>query len=122
MDNKVKELQFAHRVVTDKVVLHGHLMQIMWELYGFHYAAVAELLYVNQDKIALAAAIAEAVEERMLAIADQEIVKVLLEEIAQAMEDAVLELSGRSLEEIQSKGLTPYDFFFADVSAFFLIF
>lgn len=115
VENKVHELQFAHRVVADKVVVHGHLMQLVWEMYGFQYAGIRDLLLENQDKIALTAAVAEAIEDRMLLIADHEVVRILLEQITQAMEDAVLELSGRSLEDIQSKGLTPYDFFFVDV-------
>jgi hypothetical protein len=116
VENKVHELQFAHRVVADKVVVHGHLMQLVWEMYGFQYAGIRDLLLENQDKIALTAAVAEAIEDRMLLIADYEVVRILLEQITQAMEDAVLELSGRSLEDIQSKGLTPYDFFFVDCS------
>lgn len=122
IENKVNELQFAHRVVADKVTCHGHFMQVIWEIYGFYHADIRDVLYLNQDKVALSAAIAEAIEQRMSVIDDDDVVHKLLQHITSVLENTVLQLSGQSLEDIQARGLTPYDQFYADVSDFSLLF
>lgn len=115
VDNKVHELQFAHRIVADKVLCHGQLMQIIWEIYGFRHKELDQLLSLNQDRAALAAAVAESIENRMPLIHEDEHVKTLLEEMTTMIEESVLALGKQSLEDIQAKGLTPYDQFYADV-------
>eukprot|EP01033_Poteriospumella_lacustris_P002828 gene2828-2055_t len=116
VDNKVNELQFAHRIVVDKVHCHSHFMQVVWEIYGFRHVAVRETLSLNQDRVALAAAVAEAIETRMGLLRDDDNVRLLLDVLTNVVEDTVLALCGQSLEDIQAKGLTPYDQFYADVT------
>lgn len=108
-ENQLNELQFAHRVIDEKLIAHGLLLKTLNE----SDVKIEHVLLMNHMKVALCAGLAEAIEaQNTNEDADlQDAIRALTWSIEQAVKLTYQD----NLHEISSKGLTLYDQFFADV-------
>lgn len=73
-----------------------------------------QLLLANHAKVSFAAAVAEALEDRMDRVSDP-VYQDVVHTAVSLLQQAVIAQPTLSVEEMQSKGLTPYDQFYAEV-------
>lgn len=81
---------------------------------GLRHGEVLQLLLANHAKVSFAAAVAEALEDRMDRVSDP-VYQDVVHTAVSLLQQAVIAQSTLSVEEMQSKGLTPYDQFYAEV-------